>query len=201
MLQAELTTAELNRDFQFAFAVAQDCNHHFLIWSGVTRQECDQVVHSLDGCFFYGDDDIRTKTNKRVMQVKHPRDFVQAGIGSGTVVDHFSYNHAAKVVGQFERFDGAQIDIETRDAQVAVDHLPVCYQRIGDALCQIRRNRKADAGTAAGAADDLRIDTDNLAVEVDQRTAAIAGIDRGIGLDYAADGEFGQTLNGPGLLR
>ena len=47
---------------------------------------------------------------------------------------------------------------------------------------QVDRNRKADAGARFRAADG-GVDTDHLPVEVDQRTAAVARIDGGIGLD------------------
>ena len=44
-------------------------------------------------------------------------------------------------------------------------------------------NRKADALRAAGAREDRGVDADELAAEIDQRAAGIAGIDRGVGLD------------------
>src|SRR5882757_2283586 len=47
---------------------------------------------------------------------------------------------------------------------------------------------KADADRAAGGRNDQRVDADDFAVEVEQRTAGIAAIDRGVGLDVAVVG-------------
>ena len=42
---------------------------------------------------------------------------------------------------------------------------------------------KADTDVAAGLTEDRGIDADHFAVGVDQRSAAVAGVDRGIGLN------------------
>src|SRR6476646_9592629 len=47
----------------------------------------------------------------------------------------------------------------------------------------VGRNRKSDALRPAAAGEDGGIDADEMPVHVDQRTAGIAGIDCGIGLD------------------
>ena len=54
----------------------------------------------------------------------------------------------------------------------------------------VDRDREADADVAGLAAElaaadggDGRVDADDLAVEVDQRAAGVAGVDRGVGLD------------------
>src|SRR5262249_58768426 len=52
----------------------------------------------------------------------------------------------------------------------------------------LRRHGKADADRAAGRRNDRRIDADHLAVEVEQRTAGIAAIDGGVGLDVVVVG-------------
>src|SRR5271155_2600360 len=44
-------------------------------------------------------------------------------------------------------------------------------------------NREADAGVGAGRRDDSAVDPDYSAAGIEQRTARIAGIDRGIGLN------------------
>src|ERR1700734_3764033 len=51
------------------------------------------------------------------------------------------------------------------------------------AVDDVDRNREADAGIGAGRRDDRAIDPDYSAAGIKQRTARIAGIDRGIGLD------------------
>ena len=44
-------------------------------------------------------------------------------------------------------------------------------------------DREADADVAAGARDDRGVDADELAVQVDERAAGVAGIDRRVGLN------------------
>src|SRR3954467_12467586 len=55
----------------------------------------------------------------------------------------------------------------------------------------VRRPRKADADVPAPrpAGLDLRVDADHARVAVEQRAARVAGVDRGVGLDGARDGE------------
>src|SRR3954462_3092197 len=55
----------------------------------------------------------------------------------------------------------------------------------------VRRHREADADVPAPrpAGLDLRVDADHARVAVEQRAARVAGVDRGIGLDGARDGE------------
>ena len=53
------------------------------------------------------------------------------------------------------------------------------HERLGD----VDRDREADAGRVAG---DRGVDADDRAVGVEQRAAAVAGVDRGVGLDEVA---------------
>src|SRR3546814_20233312 len=60
----------------------------------------------------------------------------------------------------------------------------------------VDRDGEADADIAAAAAQDRRIDADQLALRVDQGAAGIAGIDGGVGLDevlVAFDAESGPA--------
>ena len=50
---------------------------------------------------------------------------------------------------------------------------------------------EADALVAAGVAGDGRVDADDLAVEVDQRAAAVAGVDGGVGLQEVLEADAG----------
>src|SRR5262249_13785508 len=50
-------------------------------------------------------------------------------------------------------------------------------------LHHVRRDREADADVAARAREDRRVDTDELAVQIDERATGVAGVDRRIGLD------------------
>src|SRR5258708_7820638 len=56
--------------------------------------------------------------------------------------------------------------------------------RLGDhAAHHVHGNREADALRAAGAREDRGVDADQAAVDVDQRAAGVARIDRRVGLD------------------
>ena len=62
-------------------------------------------------------------------------------------------------------------------------------ERVRDLLGGLDRHGVADALVAAGLRRDLRVDADHAAVAVEQRAAAVAGVDRGVGLDRAVDRE------------
>ena len=59
----------------------------------------------------------------------------------------------------------------------------VLDQLFADPLGEVNRDGESHALVPAVVRGDRGVDSDHLAVEVDQRPAAIAGIDRGIGLD------------------
>jgi hypothetical protein len=81
------------------------------------------------------------------------------------------------------------------DGAFAADHLghadsqaPALYfaeldELLHDGVRNDDRDREADADVAAGGTDDRRVDADELALEVDERAARVARIDRGVGLD------------------
>ena len=58
----------------------------------------------------------------------------------------------------------------------------------------VDRDREADALRAA---DDRRGDADHVAVDVDERAARVAGIDRGVGLDEVGVGAVVLALDAP----
>jgi len=60
---------------------------------------------------------------------------------------------------------------------------PKLPELIDDAGNRLGRYRKAEADRAAGRRNDQRVDADHIALEVEQRTAGIAAIDRRVGLD------------------
>ena len=69
----------------------------------------------------------------------------------------------------------------------------VCGWKAPDFICSITlhggvdRHGEADALVAAALRGDLLVDADHVATRVDQRTAGVAGVDRGVGLDAAGD--------------
>src|SRR5574342_458904 len=52
-----------------------------------------------------------------------------------------------------------------------------------DRLREVHRDGEPDADRAAALAEDRRVDADRLSATVDQRSAAVAWIDGGVGLD------------------
>ena len=63
-------------------------------------------------------------------------------------------------------------------------HLAVLQQILDDFLGAIDRNREADALRLRV---DRHVDADDLSFDVQQRTAGVAGIDRGVGLDEVGE--------------
>src|SRR5581483_5456117 len=74
-------------------------------------------------------------------------------------------------------------DLLDLDAEPAAPRLAELAELIDHPGHGLRRHRKADADRAARWRDDRRVDADDLAVEIEQRTTGVAAIDRGVGLD------------------
>ena len=75
----------------------------------------------------------------------------------------------------WDRYVGA------RDAEIPAADASVANEQCRHALRGRRRNRKAES--AAAARNDRRVDADHRAARIDERAAAIAGIQRRVGLD------------------
>ena len=77
-----------------------------------------------------------------------------------------------------------------RSSELRALDLAELYQLRNDAFGHVDGNGKADADAAALLAagrQDLRIDADHSAELIEQRTARVAGIDRGVGLNCGVD--------------
>ena len=74
-------------------------------------------------------------------------------------------------------------DLLDAHAEPAAPHLAVLAQLIDDGDRAVGGHREADADRAAGRRDDRGVDADHFAVEVEQRSAGIAAIDGGVGLN------------------
>ncbi len=70
--------------------------------------------------------------------------------------------------------------------------LPCCWICSLTLQRHVDRDREGQALEAAAAAEDLRVDADHLALEVEQRAAGVAGIDGRVGLDERHGGIAGQ---------
>ena len=67
--------------------------------------------------------------------------------------------------------------------------LPVSINCRADDHEHVDGDGEADPLVAAGVAGDGRVDADDLAAEVDQRAAAVAGIDGGVGLQEVLEAD------------
>src|SRR5258706_16298258 len=68
-------------------------------------------------------------------------------------------------------------DILDAHAKPAAYHSTVLAQLIDYFLCQVDRNGETDADVAARLAENRAVNADHFAVRIDQRSAAVAGID------------------------
>src|SRR5207244_9865416 len=83
------------------------------------------------------------------------------------------------------------------DAQPAAYDFPLGTELVHDLLHHVGGNGEADA---LGIVDDGGVDADHLAFDIEQRSSAVAGIDRGVCLDerLVAGKSDGVTLKGGG---
>src|SRR5258706_5273809 len=83
---------------------------------------------------------------------------------------------------QTERFGLVLVDRPDRDADATAPDLAGIAQLFGHVHRDVDRDRERNALIAAGAREDHRVDADDLALHVEQRTARIARIDRDVRL-------------------
>ena len=76
-----------------------------------------------------------------------------------------------------------RVDVLHADPQIGAFYLARLDQLFHDLQGEVDRYRKADADIAAAARKDSGIDADQLAAQIHQRAAGVAGIDRGVGLN------------------
>mmetsp|Transcript_54143 Transcript_54143/g.155546 ORF Transcript_54143/g.155546 Transcript_54143/m.155546 type:complete len:341 (+) Transcript_54143:386-1408(+) len=81
-----------------------------------------------------------------------------------------------------------QREVVRRDSHTQVSILRVAPldQLLNDSRHGVHGDREADAGEGTGGAGDHRVHADQPAPRVEQRTAAVPRVDRGVGLDQVA---------------
>ena len=87
-----------------------------------------------------------------------------------------------------EAFGDLVGDLLDAHAEPAAAQFAELAELIDDADDRLRGHREADADRAAGRRDDRGVDADHFAVDVEQRTAGIAAVDGGVGLDVVVIG-------------
>src|SRR5262249_30543307 len=70
-----------------------------------------------------------------------------------------------------------------RHAELRAVDAAALPQLVHDVPRHVRGNREADADVAVRVRQDLRVDSDELALRVHERAAGVAVIDRGVGLE------------------
>src|SRR3954469_13120330 len=108
-------------------------------------------------------------------------DLEAGGLCRALVVDAGDERPARRA--EVERLGGRLVDVLDAYAEPAAAGLAELAQLLDHRHGGRGRHRKADADRAAGRRQDRRVDADHLAVHVEQRSARVAFVDRGVGLD------------------
>ena len=88
-------------------------------------------------------------------------------------------------------------DVAAVEAEVAAHDLAVLHELRQDVLGHVHRDREADPLRRG---DHGRVDADDPPPAVDERPAAVARVERGVGLDHVVDEVAGDApqASGPG---
>src|SRR5436190_11295682 len=78
-------------------------------------------------------------------------------------------------------------------AEEAASHFALGQNLLRDKLHFIRRQGKTNSVVVAGQGRDLRVHADRFAVHVDQWSAAVAAVDRGVGLQETLKAGVGSV--------
>src|SRR5690606_17630494 len=124
-------------------------------------------------------------------------DVVRAQTGVLRGAGHAADDEATRVVRQAQPLDDAERYIAAAlYAEIRIFDAAFCPQLFSNAQREVGRDRKTDAGVRAVFADNLRIDADHFPGHVEQRPAAVAGIDRRVSLDDRADVKIAEAVDG-----
>src|SRR5262249_1106431 len=150
------------------FPIAQNF-HRDLFIDRRTRDDVRQIVRVADLFTVELDDAIPA---------------FDTGVTGGPAFGDVGDERAARLV-HTERFGDLGSNLLDKDAEIASRDFPLALELRQQLLHQIHGNREADPDVAARAAVYRRIDSHDLAADVDERSAGITGINRGVGLDEA----------------
>ncbi len=102
--------------------------------------------------------------------------------GGAGVWQDFTDEGAALNV-EIHRFGDVGAHFHAFNAQQAALDFAKLNKLVGEGFRHIAWNGKADADAAAARREDRGVDPDKLAVEVQQRAAGVAAVNRGVGLN------------------
>src|SRR5450830_1599912 len=92
-------------------------------------------------------------------------------------------HHRALRLGQAQRLCHIFCHFADLHTNTTARHAPACLQLIGNPQRLVNRHCEGDSHEATGTTIDLRVDTDDLALEIDQRPTGITGIHCNVGLN------------------
>src|ERR1022692_3516805 len=116
------------------------------------------------------------------VELQHHVAVLEAGAGGGTSRHHVPNERAARILEvEFLRQGGSHV--LDHDAQISARDVSVGDQAPHDVAGETGWDRETYALAAAGTAHDGGVDPDQAAVDVHQRAARVARIDRRVGLD------------------
>ena len=107
---------------------------------------------------------------------------LQAALGRRTVFHQLRHQRAGRLV-EAEGLGEILVHFLDHHTQPAAADLAGFLQLVGDVQRDIDRDGEGQAHEAAGTGEDLRVDADHFALQVQQRTAGVARVDRHVGLD------------------
>ena len=119
---------------------------------------------------------------------KHARTIRRAALEDRT-------NQHARRGGKGERGGKVRGELLRFDAEPTSRHLSVTDDLLEHVLGDRYGNREADALRSAALRIDDTVDADQIAAGIDQRTAGIAGVDGGVGLDEVLEGTDAQMIS------
>lgn len=105
-----------------------------------------------------------------------------AGFVGRTARSDLADKHTCLVIESICRRQFA-VEILRDDTEAAVVDSPFSDNRLGDGPCIVARNGESDSHVAACLRGDGRVDADHQPFKIHERTAAVPGVDGGIGLN------------------
>src|SRR5437867_757025 len=173
-------------DFNVAArVVALDGDAH-LVADLPLLQRVIEIVGRVDFLAVDGDDYVA----KLDLTIAIASGRLQTSLCGRTVRQNVDDEHAGLHAGL-----ASQLILSDVNAHAGPNHLAAADQLRHDAIDRIDRDGETDARVGAGRAVYSGVDADQQAGAIQQRSTGIAGIDRRVGLDHAANGPLRYGLD------
>src|SRR5947207_10679919 len=125
---------------------------------------------------------MTTVGNLLAVELQHHVAGFETRFGGRTVIHHVTNERAALIL-EFELLRQRGIDVLNHHSQIAARHLTVLYEAFHHGSGDVRRDGESDSLTATGTAEDGGVNSDQPPLDVHERAARVARIDRGVGLN------------------